>query len=496
MRGLTILAAILALPVLGSGCQKAPAVAARWSIHDLSSAGTSPLPAELRLDPSRAVARRLGTETVLAKQAEAGGAVIRDSWIKNVRDGHGQVVYADGRVHDAVPAVVLARARAAAQRKESALARLKRELPDMAAAPWVQGPRLELSQDGRLRGWRLGWVVDYLDAQNDQFWQARATLAGKVVDKRLVGSSHVTAPASVYPKGPKASELEEVLLNGLLEDKGLASARTQVTCSDEQALLQWQPGERSYRYPPQDLRFDAVQAYYYVDRAQAWLKEQAGFELPFSLTVDVFAGGVESPRNTACYYYGVIRLGAGDGKTYRHLMRDPSVVMHEVSHAVIEVISHLPTQEEGGSLNEAFADYLAASMLGSPRMGEASYVPAPYKRSLDNRMTLAEKDGGLYHDSLIVSGALWEMRAALGPAKGLALGLKILARLNVDSGFETFKTACLDAIQDGFSTQEAGAVVEILEKRGWGDLSHGRDKPAPTPSPRANGLWAANTKGE
>jgi hypothetical protein len=412
---------------------------------------------------------RLGDEQVLVRRAEAGGAFLRDTWIKNVRDSQGKLVYADGRIHDEVPEAIRARATALTSRSEPAaniLARLKRDRPALAAVSWVRGPELELSPRERLSGWKLGWVVDYLDRESDAFTRLTVSLQGKVEASRVVGADYVDAPATVFPSGPKSSSLEDVMLRDLRETGGLGSARAQVACTDEPSLVNWERADRSYRFSPLDRRFDAVQAYFYVERALRWFKEKAGIELSSSLTVDVFAGGTQAPRNTACYYFNIIRIGAGDGKTYRDLMRDPSVVMHEVSHAVIEAVSHLPTQEEGGSINEAFADFFAASILDSPRMGEVSYVPGPYKRSLENASVLADKNGGLYHDSLIVSGTLWEMRKLLGPEKALRFALKTLARLNPDSDFAGLRTAMRFVVHEGYSAEETRLVEGVLVKRG------------------------------
>src|SRR5690606_11323605 len=111
-----------------------------------------------------------------------------------------------------------------------------------------------------------------------------------------------------------------------------------------------------------------------------------------------------NPKNIAYYYNGNIRLGAGDGVTYKNIHRDPSIVMHEASHAFIQSIGQLSTESEGGSLNEAFADFFTALILDHPKMAEFAYIPGPYKRSLDNNTNATSFNGGLYHDSLVVSG--------------------------------------------------------------------------------------------
>ena len=465
------------------GCQKAPVMTARWP--SMPGATGEPLPVALSLKEGNAASLRVGHETVLSRRVEVGGAYLRDSWVKNVRDDQNRTVYAGGRIHAESMNSVREKAESILKSRQEVLARLKRQVPSLSASTWVRGPELEFAPRSRVPGWKFEWLVDYLDVESDLFWRIHADQKGKVKSRESVGSNHVNVLASVFPKGPKASALEEVMLRELLDDGVLASAKTRVACSEDAALITWRKGDKGFQYPMDDHRFDAVQAYYYVDRAQAWFKERAALDLPFELNVDVFAGGIESPRNTACYYYGIIRLGAGDGKTYKHLMRDPSIVMHEVSHAVVEVISHLPTQEEGGSINEAFADYFSASILDSPRMAEASFVPGPFKRSLENSMSVREKNGGLYHDSLIMSGTLWDVRKVLGPENGLKFALKTLARLGPESNFPGFGIACRYALSEGWAADEVKAVEGILAQRGWGELPHVQESPSPLPMPSA-----------
>jgi len=50
-------------------------------------------------------------------------------------------------------------------------------------------------------------------------------------------------------------------------------------------------------------------------------------------------------------------------------MRDPSVVFHEVAHAYVDELAGLPSQGEGGALNEGFADFFAAAIADNPAIG-------------------------------------------------------------------------------------------------------------------------------
>jgi len=189
--------------------------------------------------------------------------------------------------------------------------------------------------------------------------------------------------------------------------------------------------------------------------------------LPYRLTVEVNDGGVSPGENTAYFFESMIHLGAGDGKTYKTIARDPSIVAHETSHAFIESITPLPTQGEGGSLNEAFADFFATTILSNPRLGEVAYVPGPYKRTLEVSTSYSERNGGLYHDSQIVSGTLWSLRPILGPEKTFDLALKTLSRLSAQAELKDFPQAMQYALGQGFTEDEAAKINQLLKLRGW-----------------------------
>src|SRR5690606_24637168 len=135
--------------------------------------------------------------------------------------------------------------------------------------------------------------------------------------------------------------------------------------------------------------------------------------------------GYPEKTNAAFYYNGLVRLGAGDDVVFSRISWDPSIVAHEISHGVIDQISRLPFEGEGGSVNEGFADTLTTFFLESPRLGENSYKMAPFKRTVEAKVHWSHRNGGLYHDSALVSGLFWEMRTKLDSAKTLKLVMNV-----------------------------------------------------------------------
>jgi Zn-dependent metalloprotease len=178
--------------------------------------------------------------------------------------------------------------------------------------------------------------------------------------------------------------------------------------------------------------------------------------------------GFPEKTNTAFYYKGQVRIGDGDGVAYQAIPRDPSIVSHEVMHSIIESLSGMSSEGEAGSLNEGFADFLTAAIWDNPLMGHTAYKKGPFKRTVSNTITLAEKNGGLYHDSGILSGTFWEVRYALGSDKSQRLALKTITRLGAQPKFSDLKPAVIDAMKSlSWSLVDSTRVEDILNNRGW-----------------------------
>ena len=257
--------------------------------------------------------------------------------------------------------------------------------------------------------------------------------------------------------------LQEVLLKNLIQGPGLSgNTHDVVSLSPLNASTDSAP----WHFALDDPRFDQVQAFYYINQGLAFFARELDFRLPVKVDVQTSIGYPDK-TNAAFTYQNQIRFGTGDGVVYGPLTRDPSIVIHELGHILTNVLAHLSTQGEGGSLNEAFADFFAASSLNSPKMGSVAYLPAPYKRNLEDVILFSDRNQGLYHDSQIVSGTLWEIRERFGANKAQQLALKTLIRLGPSQHLEEFVPAIKDAAKALLSPEEASMVSDVLRKRNW-----------------------------
>lgn len=313
------------------------------------------------------------------------------------------------------------------------------------------------------KGYEFLWVLTYIDKAGLP-WEVQFGEKLEIKSLKRLGSSFHDTLAILYPAGPQKSNLSTVKLNKLNVRPTLSNEVLHVSSQADNRIAGL---EEMFTYSPDDTRFDQVQVFYYLQESLAWLEKNANFRLPFQLQAEVHIGYPEK-TNAAFYYDGKIRLGAGDDVVYKNIPHDPSIVIHESIHSFIDAISGLPFDGEGGALNEGFADFFTALQLGTPNMGEASYLKGPFRRSVENNLKLQQKNGGTYHDSGIISGLLWELSKKWNATKASQLAVYTLNRLTPGSDFADFHNCLLEALTEHFPGKQDQTVVRaILENRGF-----------------------------
>lgn len=309
-----------------------------------------------------------------------------------------------------------------------------------------------------------GLLVTYFALEyfnTDSFYQALFNKNGNIISETKVGSSFNEIKALLFPNGPRNSDLSVVLLQ--LTSFSPQFINTAIQVSSEYPHNYTRP-EELLKTDPQDLQFDPLQAYFYVNKALSWYEKRWGFKLPYLLDLKTHVGYPEK-TNSAFYYQGKIRLGTGDDEYYRKIAQDPSIVIHETTHALVDAVIGLPFQGEGGSVNEGLCDFITALILDNPKMAEASFMKGPYKRTLTTKVGFSEKNGGLYHDSLIVSGVLWELSQSLSSSDMQWLLTELLAELKPASDLNDFRNILLKLKNQSQLNSESEAIQKILFER-------------------------------
>ncbi len=287
-----------------------------------------------------------------------------------------------------------------------------------------------------------------------------------LLEQESVAHQMVVGEARVFPGNPDATDISSQFLPGLLGTGRLQGERVSLISDRAESPY---ASDHIFRFETSEDLFDDVQAYFFADKAILWFQEKLNLSLNRILEVKVHVG---SPRktNTAFYYDYKIRFGSGDGKTYRQIPRDPTIVSHEVAHAFVQQLSGLPFKGEGGSLNEGFADYFAGEITNQSQMAEFSYIPGPFRRDINNGMRVEELTGSLYGDSLLVSGSLWDVRKALGSEKAISLATLVLMHLGPHATLKDFPEILLRLSAQTLSAQDAEKVEHIVIHRGWNQI--------------------------
>lgn len=305
-------------------------------------------------------------------------------------------------------------------------------------------------------------VVSFFDRSGTPH-QAYFNTNGKFERAERVGSQFADVNTNVYLEGPKLSSLTDLVIKGISANPSLSNTIIYVTSESDKKI---NAISSVLKFDPKDDRFDQIQVFYYLNKALNWMKDNLQVRIPQRLDAVVHMGFPDK-TNSAFYFQNKIRFGQGDDIVYSNIPQDASIVYHESFHALIDNLSRLPFEGEGGSLNEGFADFFTCLMTDRPYLGESSYLKGPYKRSLHNIVKLEEKNGGLYHDSLIVSGALWEIKEVLGTEKTKSIAIETLIKLNSASVLADFGKNINLVIPQLLTPDEQETVAQILKSRGF-----------------------------
>jgi hypothetical protein len=390
-----------------------------------------------------------------------GTAHVAGSWKQTVFAEDGEVTFAAGAVADDVPK--LADLSDVGPAMTDALARGMRDLPELRSASRVFPPQLEVSQ-GEGGDWSPYWRVEYLTPAGDRLRYVHIARNGTASESGELDWDGFEGRADVFPEGPKLSDVQEETLHDLVGDGTMTGRLLHVMSALD--LKVWSP-ELSFIFPSSDRRFDLGQAYFTIDRGYRWLKEHLGVELDHPIDVRLHVGD-NGVSNAAFYHQNTIYLGTGDNQTYKDLLRDPSVLIHESIHAVIDAYAGLPSEGEGGGFNEGFADLFTALILDNPRMGEASYLKGPYRRTLENSLKAYQDfTPGVYQNGSIVAGTFWDMKPLLGTELTAKLAFRTLVRLGKGARFDDFPAALAAGGADLLTPEQAAKVAGIARARGW-----------------------------
>jgi hypothetical protein len=452
----------ITITILASCGEQKPALNFYWSRHQ-EKAPQIPAPLESALaSEEHPIEINVAGEQILQTQQKMGDIPIHNTWVKAIKNSKGELEAFQAQWFPEITGEARFKLKLLSEHTDDIVNYLKRGHEGLREAHFVYPPRIELKEG--LFGLSPELLITYVKSDETDVLELRTSASGKLLEEYSVAQHLTHGVADVFPGNPNQNQVMEVTLEDLVGNGTLTSSRiTVLSMLPDRAFS----SRHHFKYSPDIHQFNEVQSFYYAQQTVNWFLREFDLTLPVQLNIKTHIGGTK-PTNAAFYYQGNIRLGDGDGVVYQNIPRDPSIVSHEVAHAYIDAVASLPFEGEGGSLNEAFADFFTALRLNNPRMAEYSYLRDYYKRNLENELR-ADRDfqGKRYGDSLVVSGLLWSLRESLGVEKSGDLAMKTLSRLSPSSGFRHFWIALHDAAKTILSVDEKQRLDDVLTQRGW-----------------------------
>ncbi|HYI79699.1 MAG TPA: thrombospondin type 3 repeat-containing protein [Thermoleophilaceae bacterium] len=266
------------------------------------------------------------------------------------------------------------------------------------------------------------------------------------------------------------------------------------------------PGRDFAALTRDDGEFEAVMAYFHIDRAQEYIRS-LGFDDVRAVQQrvranEVFVDEDDDPLPPAeqdnSFYdslNGEISLGTGgtdDGE-------DGEVIVHEYGHAIQDdQVPGWGASDEGGAMGEGFGDYLAAAISATfapsatfdpcvaewDELGFGNPAAVPCLRRVDGSPTASDVgpgtdcNGEVHCAGEAWSGALWEIRAEIGGQTADRVVIQSHFSLTPAAGFHEGAQALLAADATLYGGVHVAFMRDLLAARGLLDIERLDDAPA------------------
>lgn len=320
--------------------------------------------------------------------------------------------------------------------------------------------------------------------------------SGKVVEVYELTNRQTAQRGFGIPTNPLFSGIQDVALPGLSGAANLNGPNIRVFSYQPIAFggvpfsalgtpttqLARADSRGNFYYSPSDPRFSEVQVYYGAARAADYIRSLGFSGLNRQFDAVAYYFDPQYPFDVNAFFSPTVFNGRGGiflqvNRLGADTAFDSDVIFHEYGHATVHaIVNSLNSSRAFGAVNEAFADYFAASYFDSPAIGEFfPYLsPSPnfltreaFLRTVDNETIYPDDVRGQPHqDSLMFSGALWDIREALGRQRGDAVAINGLARMNATTAFYSCATQLVNAARSLYGNAVGEQVRAIVAARG------------------------------
>ncbi|MBA4336459.1 hypothetical protein C0416_01620 [bacterium] len=166
----------------------------------------------------------------------------------------------------------------------------------------------------------------------------------------------------------------------------------------------------------------AINAFYHTNKIHDYFAENIGYEIgkniPLTVNsqlVDAYIDGCGAWFNNTEKTIEMGRGGTPSCPSDLNYALGSDLVYHEYAHFMVEDVTHLPyiLGSETAAMSEGLSDYFAATINNDPMWGDV--ISPANRRNLENTLNYqTDLTGQSHHDGMILSGALWDLRTAIG----------------------------------------------------------------------------------
>ena len=328
-----------------------------------------------------------------------------------------------------------------------------------------------------LAGERAAWAVRRLvrDPSGTERFEWREIPSGALLASQPLFAH---APGRVFEHDPRGAVVEVPLMGLPSRASRLVGERVSVNEPDRPPL---EVPDGDFRFDPSgpdSLSFDLVNAYWHVDHFLGEeLRAMGGQPLSSPVVVRI---RMPLEPNVAVTSGPYILLGRPIAGFSRESWRADDLMRHEATHALLFDFGIPGTgpDRESSALHEGIADYLAAAATSDPSIGEWVYRlypqgvtrvdsdPAVFRyEQYDHVRWGGVATGSAWANGMILSGALWDLRALLG-ATADSLVMEAVIHLPPEPLWMDLALALLEADWRMHEGRHALAITRALAGRG------------------------------
>jgi Zn-dependent metalloprotease len=323
-------------------------------------------------------------------------------------------------------------------------------------------------------------------------WEVIVNAVDGKVERQTERIIKVDGVGNVYPKDPVNSSLTQATIPRLAGDGSRLHGTYAWVINNE--LGDAISPDRDFRYTPppytehDGTHFDDVNVYYHIDRFAYTYWRNLGYDPPFQATA--YVGRTLHDPDLAFSYPATHEMFFGPGYTlYWDFAKKEDVIYHEYTHLVSGTIGLEFSYPEEMAMHEGYSDYHAASFTGDPNIGEwvTRCTDTGYERCVSNDNTYfhysnidsvhyawcssqhryLNPDGDEHSNGMIWSGALWDLRNALGATVTDALVLQgLVYKHTSNTKFQDGREGIIIADQNLYGGSHVNTIKCVFGNRG------------------------------